>query len=187
MHGTDVFCTLFCFPSNLIFLFDFFVLIFFFIFIKMKSEIDLNYRFKNKSFNFFLRGFRISSLIMYGYSIGWINTHTNVSLAHPTNNFGGSFKYFSYWNLLIQFILFTLIVYCDIFINKTIKHSSKRYNVLIKLRDTVHHSLALPLGMVRSFSLLIELFLSFFLVFILFYFFSSLQSLFGSSTIMIEN
>jgi hypothetical protein len=85
---------------------------------------------------------------MYGYSIGWINTHALAPLDRPLGQFGGAFKFFNYWDLLIQFILFTLIVYCDIFVSKSNKQPSKRSNVLIKLRDIVHHGLALPVGLV---------------------------------------
>lgn len=94
---------------------------------------------------------------MYAFAIGWINTHP---LPPDTINFGGNIKYLTYWNLLFQFALFALINYCDIFLPQTGRHrpNAIRSNVLLKLRDLIHHGIALPIGMVSVLFFLINSF-----------------------------
>ncbi|XP_053208499.1 uncharacterized protein LOC128392497 [Panonychus citri] len=114
-----------------------------------KMNMIPSYRYNNGIFVYGVKLFRLISFVMYGFAIGWINTHPSVPPYESVGAFGGSLKFLTYWNLLTQFILFTLINYCDFFLlssDGTFKHNQSS-SVLIKLRDIVHHGLALPLGL----------------------------------------
>ena len=108
------------------------------------------FRFTNRPFILIVRIFRWISFLIYGFAIGWINTHPMPS---EMTSFGGNAKYLTHWNLLIQFALLALINYCDIYLSPTGQNRSNtnRSNVLSKLRDLIHHGIALPVGLVSIF------------------------------------
>lgn len=101
------------------------------------------FRFNNLLFIYLVRLFRWTSFLLYGFAIGWINTHPL-----PSHSFAGNLKYLTYWDLLAQFALFSLINYCDIFLPNDHRSNASRANVLTKLRDLLHQGIAFPVGTV---------------------------------------
>ncbi|XP_015924926.1 androgen-induced gene 1 protein isoform X2 [Parasteatoda tepidariorum] len=59
----------------------------------------------------------------------------------PQDHFAGRLKYLTYWNLLVQFLFFTLSSIMDF-----MKTSSSSYNKLTKLRDKFYAGIVLPYG-----------------------------------------
>ena len=60
---------------------------------------------------------------------------------------GGFFRTITNWNLLIQWITFTITLFCDIL--SYVKPNAERTR-LVRIRDTLFNSLALPLGIFIS-------------------------------------
>lgn len=104
------------------------------------------FRFENAVLIVAVRFFRWTFFLLYGLAIGWINTHP---LPPNSFNFAGNLKYLTYWNLIAQFALYSLINYCDIFLSNNDRAIVSRANVLTKLRDLLHQGVAFPVGMVR--------------------------------------
>ncbi|XP_054155154.1 androgen-dependent TFPI-regulating protein-like [Oppia nitens] len=81
------------------------------------------------------------------------NASIDVNSTTIDYTFGWKYKFLTFWNLHIQFIVFLIYLFCDCFrVNympsKAIERSIKKR--LMQTRDTLHHSLVFPIGWLVS-------------------------------------
>jgi len=88
-----------------------------------------------------LSGIRLFAFLIYGYSIYYQQITPNPFNVHPI----GKLKFLTYWDLLLQFTFFTLIL----FSHSLLKIKSKSLNKLI---DVFFFSLVLPLSLIVAIS-----------------------------------
>lgn len=84
------------------------------------------------------------SFITYGYSLCWL--FLNELPPKDRTTIGGRLKFLTYWDLWIQFMIFSLSLVCDFIANPNNNRNKAKQSSIVGLRDLIFNALALPIG-----------------------------------------
>jgi len=93
---------------------------------------------------------QLIAFTLYGYAIYWMYVNLDIPSRKPQGKFAGRWKFLTYWDLIIQFVFYSMAVLTNVLIlargGKMRRSSSDPTQRLIRYRDLFFNSLAFPLA-----------------------------------------
>ncbi|XP_076306839.1 androgen-induced gene 1 protein-like [Tachypleus tridentatus] len=84
--------------------------------------------------------FHLSCCLLYGLAIYYYEIVLTIPPRKPQGKFAGHLKFLTYWNVILQFVVFGLCFISDVIPKNSVKEKLDKY------KDIIFTSLALPIG-----------------------------------------